>query len=222
MQGHNKIGGELLRLGGQYDGAPLAEVVAALLGGSQERRRRVAAQLIEEVGGDVRALVELANDDRVSDGGGSSVEASRIAAAVELGRRYLVSCKPKGEDVRKIRDSEEAAQYFHARLFDLRREVLAGLFLDNRQRLLKFEILFTGGRDSCSVDSGYILRRCLELRANALIIAHNHPSGVLEVSYADQRLTDRLSHALELIRVSFAGHILIVGNEWRHIDPNSQ
>ena len=88
-------------------------------------------------------------------------------------------------------------------------EVFAVLFLDNRHRIISFEKMFFGTIDESTVHPRDIVRRSLHHNAAAVILAHNHPSGVAEPSRADQKLTKRLSSALALIDVRVLDHIVI-------------
>jgi DNA repair protein RadC len=87
--------------------------------------------------------------------------------------------------------------------------VFACLFLDNRHRVLGFEELFRGSIDGASVHPREVVRRCLAHNAAAVILAHNHPSGVAEPSAADRAITQRLRESLELIDVRLLDHFVI-------------
>jgi len=91
-------------------------------------------------------------------------------------------------------------------------EVFAVLFLDNRHRVISFDKMFNGTIDGASVYPREVLRRALEHNAAAVILAHNHPSGVAEPSKADEQITHRLKEALGLINIRVLDHI-IVGDE---------
>ena len=86
------------------------------------------------------------------------------------------------------------------------------MFLDTQHRLIAFERLFRGTIDGASVYPRVVVRRALELNAAALILAHNHPSGLPEPSSADTRITQRLKDALALVDVRVLDHV-IVGTE---------
>ena len=88
-------------------------------------------------------------------------------------------------------------------------EVFACLFLDNRHRLMAFEELFRGTIDGASVHPREVVRRALAHNAAALILAHNHPSGIAEPSAADTRITERLRQALSLIDVRVLDHLIV-------------
>ncbi len=99
--------------------------------------------------------------------------------------------------------------YLKLKLYGLPYEVFACLFLDNRHRVILYEELFRGTIDGASVHPREVVRRVIETRAAAVILAHNHPSGVAEPSQADLRITQRLRDALALIEVRVLDHLII-------------
>jgi DNA repair protein RadC len=92
------------------------------------------------------------------------------------------------------------------------RELFGCLFLDNRHRLIRYEVLFLGTVDRAAVHPREILRRALELNAAALILAHNHPSGVAEPSPSDLALTRDLKDLLARIDVRVLDHLVVGGD----------
>lgn len=88
-------------------------------------------------------------------------------------------------------------------------EVFAVAYLDNRHRIIRFEIAFRGTIDHTTIYPREIVRRALELNAAALIVGHNHPSGVTEPSDADRLITRRLRDALELVDVRLLDHFVV-------------
>jgi DNA repair protein RadC len=87
--------------------------------------------------------------------------------------------------------------------------VFACLFLDQRHRVIAFEELFRGSIDGASVHPREVVRRCLAHNAAAVIVAHNHPSGVAEPSQSDHRITERLRDALGLVDIRLLDHIIV-------------
>ena len=104
-------------------------------------------------------------------------------------------------------------EYLAARLRDLPYEVFACLFLDNQHRVIEFEILFQGTINGASVHPREVIRKTLKHNAAALILAHNHPSGIAEPSAADRHITQELAKALDLIDVRVLDHIVIGDGE---------
>ena len=88
-------------------------------------------------------------------------------------------------------------------------EVFAVVFLDSQHQVLAYEPLFKGTVDQTSVYPRVVVQRALALNASALILAHQHPSGVREPSTADQALTDRLKAALALVDIRVVDHFII-------------
>ena len=91
--------------------------------------------------------------------------------------------------------------------------MFAVAFLDTRHRLIAFEELSQGGIDGAEVHPRELVRRCLQHNAAALLVGHNHPSGVAEPSRADRLLTDRLKQALALVDVRLLDHLIIGDGE---------
>lgn len=88
-------------------------------------------------------------------------------------------------------------------------EIFGVLFLDTRHRVLAHEILFRGTIDGASVHPREVAKRCLDHNAAAVILFHNHPSGVCEPSGADQTITRRLQETLSLLDVNVLDHIIV-------------
>lgn len=130
----------------------------------------------------------------------------QLQAALELGRRQLASALKRGDS---LTSPQTTARYLQAELGHLPHEVFACLFLDNRNRVITFEPLFSGTIDSASVYPREIVRRVLHHNAASVIFAHNHPSGVCEPSEADRSITRRLTDALRLIDVRVLDHLVV-------------
>ncbi len=107
---------------------------------------------------------------------------------------------------------EAARRLVRLRTAGLEHEVFGVLFLDNRHHLIEAEELFRGTIDGAAVYPREVVKRALQLNANAVILYHNHPSGNPEPSGADQALTRRLAEALSLMDIRVLDH-LVVGDE---------
>ena len=125
---------------------------------------------------------------------------------MEMARRHLQE-QLQRED--SLENPEATRRFLSSRLRHLPHEVFACLFLDNRHRVIVFEELFRGTIDGASVHPREVVRRALQHNAAAVILSHNHPSGVAEPSRADIQLTRRLTAALALIDVRVLDHIVI-------------
>lgn len=135
---------------------------------------------------------------------------TQLQAVVEMARRHLFEELERGES---LTDPLQSKRYLQSRLRDLPHEVFACLFLDNRHRVIAFEELFRGTINGASVHPREVVKRALALNAAAMILAHNHPSGVAEPSQADRDLTRRLQQALALVEVRVLDHIVVGDGE---------
>lgn len=194
-----------------HGGAALSDAELLAIFISTGRRGKSAVDLGRELltrYGGLKALLDLDIPTLSTVGGLGSAKASRIGAALELGRRYLASelWRPEG-----IASASACAEYLRARIGAYPYEVFACLFLDLRHRVIACEELFRGTIDGASVHPREVLRRCMAHNAAAVIFAHNHPSGVCEPSSSDRDITRALKQALALIEVRVLDHF-IVGN----------
>jgi DNA repair protein RadC len=132
--------------------------------------------------------------------------AARLLALPELARRYYEESLPAGTAIRSPADTEA---FLLAKMRHLGHELFCCLFLDNRHRVLRFDEMFRGTIDGTSVYPREVVKEALAVNAAAVILAHNHPSGVAEPSQADERITRRLKSALELVDIRLLDHLII-------------
>jgi DNA repair protein RadC len=184
-----------------------AELLAILLRTGIQGQSAVdlARNLLQKFGG-LRALLSADMDGFCSTRGLGMATYVQCQAILEIARRHYA--EGLGE-----RDSftspGHVRDYLHASLRDRNAEVFCVLFLDNRHRLICFEECFNGTIDGASVHPREIVRKALGHNAAAVILAHNHPSGVTEPSQADISLTHRLKEALSLIDVRVLDHFIV-------------
>ncbi|MEW8626267.1 MAG: DNA repair protein RadC [Candidatus Thiodiazotropha sp.] len=112
-----------------------------------------------------------------------------------------------------ITKPEDASAYLKLKFGGLEHESFRVMFLDNQHRLIKLTELFRGTIDGAAVYPREVVKAVMHFNAAAVILAHNHPSGVSEPSQADKRITKRLSDALSLIDVRVLDHIVVGGND---------
>lgn len=129
-------------------------------------------------------------------------EADVLAAADDILQRRL-------ERQGHVRTPRDAAELLRIRLGALKHEEFHVLWLDQRHRILGIERLFNGTVDGTAVHPREVVRRALEVNAAAVILAHNHPSGVCEPSASDHLITDELQRALGLIGVRVIDHLVV-------------
>lgn len=99
--------------------------------------------------------------------------------------------------------------YLKLKLAESEREVFACLFLDNRHRLIAYEELFYGTIDGASVHPREVVKSALKHNAAAVILTHNHPSGISDPSSADKAITSRLTDALALVDIQTLDHLIV-------------
>ncbi len=184
-----------------------AEIVALLLGRGLPGMTALdlARHLLGCFGG-VRGLLNAAPGELQQVHGVGPGRAALLQAVRECSVRYLQEKLSPGRTIGSPADSRD---FLQARLRDRPYEVFCCLFLDNRHRVLAFEELFRGTIDNTTVYPREVVRQALARNAAALILAHNHPSGVAEPSEADQLITRRIRAALELVDVRLLDHFVI-------------
>ncbi|KPK41001.1 MAG: hypothetical protein AMJ69_00325 [Gammaproteobacteria bacterium SG8_47] len=165
----------------------------------------LARELLTQFGG-LRGLLQAPRAELCRHPGLGSAKYAQLQAAAEFGRRHAAGNLVRGES---LSSPDQAQRFLSARLGAYPYEVFAGLFLDARHRVLAWEELFRGSIDGASVHPREVVRRALHYNAAALILAHNHPSGVAEPSQADRAVTQRLQQALALVDVRVLDHIVV-------------
>ena len=144
--------------------------------------------------------------DRFADLKSSTLSNAEKASLMNLALNILAARHRKGRVIKSPADTEA---YLRLRMADLPNERFGCLYLDNRHRVLELRELFHGTIDGTSVYPRVVVQQTLELNAAAVILFHNHPSGVAEPSQADERITRRLKAALELIDVRVLDHFIV-------------
>ena len=112
-----------------------------------------------------------------------------------------------------MQSSREVKNYLKIQLAPEPEEHFAVLFLTQQHHLISFEKLFRGTVNSSYVHIRVIVRKALELNAAAIILAHNHPSGIAEPSSADKGITARIKDALEVFDINVLDHFVVTANE---------
>lgn len=169
----------------------------------------LAMRLLRDFGG-LRGLLGADRQRFCRAYGLGDAKYAQLQAVLEMARRHLVEQLTRDT---VLSSPELTRQYLQLQLRDSEQEVFACLFLDAQHRVIAYEPLFYGTIDAASVYPREVLKRCLAHNAAALILAHNHPSGIAEPSAADQRITQRLCEALALIDVRVLDHLIVGDGE---------
>ncbi len=165
----------------------------------------LARELLAAYGG-LRGLLAASEAEFCAYPGLGTAKFAQLQASLEMSRRHLGEQFVRGAT---LTSPEQTRDWLMSKLRDRLQEVFCVLFLDNRNRVLAFEELFQGTLNGASVYPREVLRRVLAHNAGAVILVHNHPSGVAEPSRADESLTRRLAEVLGHVDVRVLDHFVV-------------
>ncbi|EKE81477.1 RadC family protein [Idiomarina xiamenensis] len=184
-----------------------AELLAVLLGrGIRGQNVLIYAQQLLHGFGGLAALLSAGTEQLLSHRGLGPARVLQLQVVMELAKRYL---QERLSRECCFSEPDHVKQYLTAQLRHQQREVFALLLLDSQHRLLRYEELFHGTINAAPVYPREVIKLVLQHNAAAVILAHNHPSGVSEPSQADQRVTERLKRALNLVDVRLLDHFVV-------------
>ena len=168
----------------------------------------LARDLLQRYGGRLEKLVEAPLDDLAKVSGIGTAKAAQLKASFELARRALAQelvARDAFTSPGAVRD------WLRLHLAGRPHEAFVALWLDAQNRLIASEELFRGTLTQTSVYPREVVKRALANNAGAVILAHNHPSGLAEPSRADEVLTSSLKQALALVDVKLLDHFIVAG-----------
>ncbi|KTD34514.1 RadC family protein [Legionella israelensis] len=188
-----------------------AELLAVFISSGSNKKSclQLAMDLIG-LFGDLRAILNADLTSFKKIAGLGTVRFAQLQAGKEICRRSDFISLQKNI---KLSNTQQTYCFLKKQLRDKKHETFAALFLDNQHRVLAYEELFQGTIHSAVVYSRPVVERALQLNAAALILAHNHPSGLSDASQQDLEVTKRMRNALELIDVRLLDHLIIGDNE---------
>lgn len=185
-----------------------SELLAILL--REGTRSRTAVDLARDIlklgNNDLGMLGKLSVADLMKVKGVGEAKAIIIAAALELGRRRQGHM---GSEKVTIKNSKAVANYIQSQLRDLIHEVFGVIYLNRANRIKHHEIISVGGITGTVADPRIIFKKALEEEATGLILFHNHPSGSLKPSKADEELTEKIVQAGKLFDIRVLDHIIV-------------
>jgi DNA repair protein RadC len=170
----------------------------------------MASELLERFNGFAGLLHTAAEDLKGFKGLGGPAKRSELIAVLELARRAMAE-KLKEREV--FSSPESVKHYLQLHLARKQHEVFAVLFLDSQNRLIVMEELFRGTLTQTSVYPREVVKHALRWDAAAVVLAHNHPSGTVQPSRADEALTQTLKAALALVDVRVLDHVIVAQGE---------
>ena len=185
-----------------------SELIAILLnsGSGRESAIDVAKNILRLGGDNLDELGKVSIKELMSVKGIGTARAVTLVAALELGRRRHSSLIL---DKKRVRTSNELAEFLKASLKDHAYEVFAVVFLNRSNKVKHFEIISKGGLTHTIVDPRIVFLKALEVQATSLVLCHNHPSGNLKPSRADEEITAKLKSAGKLLDINVIDHLIV-------------
>lgn len=185
-----------------------SELIAILLqnGTRQQSALDLAKEILQLGKNNLSELGKLSIKELMKIKGIGEAKAIIIAAAMELGRR-----RQANESMEKpfVNNSESVAKYLQALLQDHNQEVFVVLFLNRANKINHMEIISKGGITGTVADTRVILKKALEEDAVSIVLCHNHPSGSLKPSKADEILTQKIKEAAFYFDIRILDHIIV-------------
>ena len=169
----------------------------------------LARDLLNKFNG-LRPLLEADKSTFCQAHGLGDAKYSQLQAVLEMSRRHLAQSLQHRE---LFAGANDVKKYLLAKLRHCQREVFGVLFLDSQHRLIKYEELFQGTINSAHVYPREVIKAVLKLNAAAVMLAHNHPSGVARPSQADRDITNDISQILKALDVRVLDHMVVGDTE---------
>ncbi len=184
----------------------IIELVAIILntGTVKEDVLSMSSRIIREYG--EKSFTSFDNPQKISEELGIPlVKACQIVASSELGRRFYKKTGGRNISIRNLKDVSAYVRDMH----DLPKEYLRGIYLNGHHRLVHDEILSMGTIDANIIHPREVFKPALEYGASAVILVHNHPSGVVTPSSADIEITKQLLEAGKIMGISLVDHVIV-------------
>ncbi len=196
-----------------------AELLAILINSGTRNKSAVdlGRELLSVVSNNLNSLGKLSVSDLKKIRGIGPARAVTISAALELGRRRKLAEVP---EVPQIKCSKDVADIFQPLLSDLSHEEFWVLFLNRSNRVIEKMKLSQGGISGTVTDVRIILKKALEYLASGIIVCHNHPSGNLNPSESDSKITRKIKEAGDLMDIQLLDHIIISEKDYYSFADN--
>lgn len=168
------------------------------------------AHLLLEHFGSLTAVLEADREDLMQVNGIGENAATLLSLIPQISRRYM---EHRTVPKRQIKDSKDAAQYFVSKFAYEYNEVAYAMFLDSKHNIICTRQMARGVVNGLELSVRSLVETCLKLHAQAVIVAHNHPSASLTPSSEDEFFTMSLKKALYLVDIDLLDHIIVSGDE---------
>ena len=185
-----------------------SELLAILINNGHKEKSAVeiAKEILQIGNNNLNELGKLTLKEFQKIKGIGEAKAITIVAALELGRRRQAATYLEKTI---IRTSSDLAQYLRTNIKDYSYEVFGVVFLNKANKINHFEIISRGGITGTVADPRIILKKALEEDATSLVLCHNHPSGNLKPSRADEDLTHKIKEAAKYFDITVMDHIIV-------------
>lgn len=185
-----------------------SELIAILISNGHKEKSAVdlAKEILKLGNNNLNELGKLSIAAIQKIKGIGQAKAISIAAALELGRRRHAGLPL---EKKQVTTSNQIAEYLKTMLKDYAYEVFAVLFLNQSNRINHFEIISRGGITGTVADPRVILKKALDAEATSIILCHNHPSGNLKPSRADEELTHKIKEAARFLDIRVTDHLIV-------------
>ncbi len=196
-----------------------AELLAILISSGTRKKSAVdlGRELLGSVSNNLNSLGKLSVSDLLKFRGIGPARAVTISAALELGRRRNSAELP---DASQIRCSKDAADIFFPLLADLPHEEFWILFLNRSNRVIDRMKISQGGVSGTVTDVRIIMKKAVEWLASGIIVCHNHPSGNMNPSDSDSKITGKIKDAGSIMDIQLLDHIIISGKDYYSFADN--
>lgn len=196
-----------------------AELLAILISSGTKDKSAVdlGRELLQLANNNLNNLGKLAIADLKKLNGIGSARAVTIAAALELGRRRKLT---DAENVIQIRCSKDVADIFQPLLADLQYEEFWILFLNRSNKVINRMKLSQGGISGTVTDVRLVMKKAVECLASGIIVCHNHPSGNLNPSESDSKITQKIKDAGNLLDIQLLDHLIISEKDYYSFADN--
>jgi DNA repair protein RadC len=196
-----------------------AELLGILISSGTKDKSAIdlGRELLALVNNNLNALGKLAIADLTKIRGIGNARAVTIAAALELGRRRKLTENP---EVVQIKCSKDVADIFQPILADLLYEEFWILFLNRSNRVISRMKLSQGGISGTVTDVRLAMKKAIECLASGIIVCHNHPSGNLNPSESDSKITQKIKEAGNLLDIQLLDHLIISDKDYYSFADN--
>lgn len=196
-----------------------AELLAILINSGTKDKSAVdlGRELLGIVNNNLNSLGKLTISDFTKLHGIGAARAVTIAAALELGRRRKLAEVP---DFQQIKCSKDVADIFQPLLSDLPHEEFWILFLNRSNKVINRMKLSQGGISGTVTDVRMVMKKAIEYLASGIIVCHNHPSGNLNPSESDSKITQKIKEAGNLMDIPLLDHLIISDKDYYSFADN--